>query len=350
MPDIARALAQQVRTAAADRSPLVIQGGGSRSFLVRLPDLTQLAVDGHTGIVAYDPRELVVTARAGTRLDELEAELAASGQMLAFEPPHFSDQATLGGAVASGLSGPRRAYCGAVRDFVLGCRVLDGHGKQLNFGGQVIKNVAGYDVSRLMAGAWGTLGVLLEVSLKVLPQPRASMTVVQSCTAGAALERMRELARLPLPLDASCHRDGRLYLRLSGSQNAVEAARRKLGGETLADSREFWCGLRDHALPFFSGQPLWRLSLPPAVALLPLAGDWLLEWGGALRWLKTDAPVEQVRAAAEQAGGHAMLFRGGARHDFFHPLPAPLLALHQRLKQGFDPQGLFNPGLMAEAL
>jgi glycolate oxidase FAD binding subunit len=312
--------------------------------------LSQLAVDGHTGIVAYDPRELVVTARAGTRLAELEAELAACGQMLAFEPPHFSEQATLGGAVASGLSGPRRAYCGAVRDFVLGCRVLDGNGKQLNFGGQVIKNVAGYDVSRLMVGAWGTLGVLLEVSLKVLPQPRASVTVVQSCTADEALQRVRDLARQPLPLDASCHCDGRLYLRLSGEAAATEAARRRLGGDVLSDADEFWRSLRDHALPFFAGTPLWRLSLPATAAMPPLAGDWLLEWGGALRWLKSDAPVEQVRAAAEQAGGHAMLFRGGARHDVFHPLPAPLLALHQRLKQSFDPQGLFNPGLMAEAL
>lgn len=350
MPDIARSLAQQVRTAAAERTPLAIQGGGSHSFLVQLPQLLRLSVADHTGIVAYDPRELVVTARAGTRLDEIEAELAACGQMLAFEPPHFSEQATLGGAVASGLSGPRRAYCGAVRDFVLGCRVLDGHAKQLNFGGQVIKNVAGYDVSRLMAGAWGTLGVLLQVSLKVLPQPRASITVVQSCTAGAALERVRELARQPLPLDASCHCDGQLYLRLSGDAAAVGAAWRRLGGDVLSDAGEFWRSLRDHALPFFAGQPLWRLSLPAAAAMPPLAGDWLLEWGGALRWLKSDAPVEQVRAAAEQAGGHAMLFRGGARHDIFHPLPAPLLALHQRLKQGFDPQGLFNPGLLAEAL
>lgn len=351
MADIAQSLVEQVAAAAAVRTPLAIIGAGSRDFLARLPDLPRLVVEGHCGIVEYDPRELVVTARAGTPLAELETELEACGQMLAFEPPRFSSSSTLGGAVASGLSGPRRAYCGAVRDFMLGCRIIDGRGEVLRFGGQVIKNVAGYDVSRLMAGAWGTLGVLLEVSLKVLPKPETSVTVMLTYSAEEALARMRQLAGIPLPVDASCFHDGQLFLRLSGCENAVQAARKKLGGETLPDADDFWRKLCDHGLPFFAThQSLWRISLPAVTPMLPLAGDWLMEWGGALRWLKTGASVPQVRAAAEQAGGHAMLFRGDASGGVFHPLPPALRELHQRVKQGFDPVGILNPGVMIEAL
>jgi glycolate oxidase FAD binding subunit len=267
--------------------------------------------------------------------------------MLAFEPPRFAEFSTLGGAIASGLSGPRRSYCGAARDFVLGCHIINGKGKILRFGGQVMKNVAGYDVSRLMVGAFGTLGVLLEVSLKVLPRPAASLTLVREYPAGQALQRMRELAGKSIAVDASCHLDGALYLRLSGSHEAVHAARRSLGGEVLQDDTAFWRRLRDHELPFFAdAQPLWRLALPPATPLLPLEGIRLIEWGGAQRWLKTAEDAAAVRAAAALAGGHATLFRHGERSDVFHPLPAGLLALQRNLKRAFDPHGIFNPGRM----
>lgn len=343
--DIAQHLAEQVHAAIAASTPLAILGAGSRQFLGRPLAGEPLLVSGHEGIVEYDPRELVITARAGTPLAAIEAELAAAGQMLAFEPPRFAATSTLGGAIASGLSGPRRAYCGAARDFVLGCRIINGKGEILRFGGQVMKNVAGYDVSRLMVGAYGTLGVLLEVSLKVLPRSAASLTLMREYPAEQALQRLRELAGKPLPVDASCHLDGALYLRLSGSHEAVQAARRKLGGELLEDDASFWRRLRDLQLPFFAGaQPLWRLSVPAACPLPPPDGAWLIEWGGAERWLKTDADVAGVRDAAAQAGGHATLFRSGERNDTFHPLPAGLLALHRNLKRAFDPHGILNPG------
>jgi glycolate oxidase FAD binding subunit len=345
MADIAQNLTQQVCAAIAGNTPLAIQGAGSRQFLGRPPAGEPLLVSGHDGIVEYEPRELVITARAGTPLAAIEAELAAAGQMLAFEPPRFAATSTLGGAIASGLSGPRRAYCGAARDFVLGCRIINGKGEILRFGGQVMKNVAGYDVSRLMVGAFGTLGVLLEVSLKVLPRPAASLTLVREYPAEQALQRMRELAGKPLPIDACCHLDGALCLRLSGSHEAVQAARRRLGGELLEDDASFWRRLRDMQLPFFAGaQPLWRFSVPAACPLSPPDGAWLIDWSGAQRWLKTDLDAGALRDAAEQAGGHATLFRNGGRNDIFHPLPAGLLALHRNLKRAFDPHGIFNPG------
>jgi glycolate oxidase FAD binding subunit len=343
--DIAQQLADQVHAAVAGNTPLAICGAGSRAFLGRPVEGEPLPVCGHAGIVQYEPRELVITARAGTPLVAIEAELAAAGQMLAFEPPRFAADSTLGGAIASGLSGPRRACCGAARDFVLGCRIINGKGEILRFGGQVMKNVAGYDVSRLMVGAFGTLGVLLEVSLKVLPVAAASLTLVREYPADQALQRMRELAGKPVSVDAGCHVDGTLYLRLSGSHEAVQAARRKLGGELLDDDASFWRRLRDLQLPCFDGaQPLWRFSVPAASPLLPPEGAWLIEWGGAQRWLKTSVDAGAVRDAAARAGGHATLFRNGARNDIFHPLPAGLLALHRNLKRAFDPHGIFNPG------
>lgn len=344
MASLEQLLAEKVRAAAAGKTPLAVRGAGTRHFLGRPVRGEALSVSDHRGIVQYEPRELVITARAGTPLAELEAVLDAEGQMLAFEPPRFSQQSSLGGAIASGLSGPRRAYAGAARDFMLGCRIISGKGEILRFGGQVMKNVAGYDVSRLMTGAYGTLGVLLEVSLKVLPKPAASLTMVREYPADQALRRMRELAGKPWPVDASCYLGGRLYLRLSGSPEAVETAKRRLGGEALADDGLFWLHLRDWALPFFHEKPLWRLSVPAAVAMLPLAGEWLIEWGGAQRWLKTEADVATVRQVAADAGAHATLIRDAAGEDVFQLLPHALLTLHQRLKRAFDPGNILNPG------
>ncbi len=341
---------ERVLAAAAEGKPLRIRGGGSKDFYGGPLVGEVLDTRGHAGIVAYEPTELVVTARAGTPLAELEATLAEQGQMLAFEAPHFGDSATLGGCVAAGLSGPRRATAGSVRDFLLGAKLLDGKGEVLNFGGQVMKNVAGYDVSRLMAGAMGTLGLLLEVSLKVLPRPAAELTLRLELPEAKALETMNRWAGQPLPVSATCWEGtpdgGELTVRLSGARAAVRAARERLGGEELAQADGFWRDVREQQLAFFVGkEALWRLSVPSASSPLALAGTQLFEWGGALRWLKSNAEPQQVREVAAAAGGHATLFRGGERSGgVFAPLPDTLMKLHRNLKRAFDPQGIFNPG------
>lgn len=342
--DGAEALQGQVRCALREGAALVIEGNGTKSFYGEPAKGRPLRVAGHKGIVHYEPTELIVTARAGTPLAEVESALAAEGQMLGFEPPHFGNGATLGGAIACGFSGPRRPFAGSARDFVLGCRLINGRGEIVAFGGEVIKNVAGFDVSRLMVGAMGTLGVLLEISLKVLPQPETETTLVFDTTPEDAGTLMRRWASMPLPLSALAY-DGRLYVRLSGAEASVRAARRRLGRDAAEDSAGFWSDLREHRLPFFqTAGDLWRVSLPPAAPMLDIEGETLLDWGGAQRWLKTAAEPSNVFASAERAGGHASLFRssrGGAR---FQPLPANLLALHRRVKHAFDPHRLFDVG------
>lgn len=345
--DLTPQLQEQVATAAAGSSPLRIVGGDSKAFYGRAVQGTPLHLSGHRGIVDYEPTELVLSARAGTPLREIEKVLAEHNQMLPFEPPYFGETATLGGTVACNLSGPRRPYAGAARDFVLGTRVLNGKAEVLKFGGEVMKNVAGYDVSRLMAGALGTLGAVLEVSLKVLPRSEAELTLSQELALPEALDRLHEWARLPLPLSASAYEDGRLYLRLSGANGAVSEARAHLGGDEVADAEAFWHTLKEQQRPFFdTEQALWRLSVASDAAPPALDGEWLYEWGGAQRWLRSTASEEEIRAAAQALGGHATLFRGGARDEVFQPLTAGLLNLHKNLKQAFDPHGIFNPGRM----
>lgn len=351
--DHADTLADAVRAAAAAGTPLAIRGGGTKAFLGREVDGRTLDVRAHRGIVRHTPTELVLTARAGTPLSDVERALAAHGQVLPFEPPAYGHAATLGGTVACNLSGPRRAYAGAARDFVLGTRVLDGTGKTLAFGGEVMKNVAGYDVSRLMTGAMGTLGVLLEVSLKVLPRPETELTLVRDADAAEALGHMHAWARLSQPLSATAHVDGRLYARLSGSGRGVSAARDRIGGDEVADGARFWRDLREHTLPFFDdadGAPLWRLSLRSDAPPLALDGAWLYEWGGALRWLQGDVDPVAVRAAASALGGHATWYRGHDGGDVFTPLPDGLMGLHRGLKAAFDPKGVMNPGRMYAGL
>ena len=352
--DISSELQQQVLEALRYETPLAITGGGSKSFLGRTAERAQPVDTGkHRGIVEYDPRELVLTARSGTTLREIEATLAAASQMLAFEPPHFGDGATLGGTIACGLSGPRRPYSGSARDFVLGCHLLNGRGEILRFGGKVMKNVAGYDVSRLMAGAYGTLGILLEVSLKVLPRPAASITVAHECSATEAIASMSALLGKPYPVDGTCY-DGELcHVRISGRAQAVMEARNKIPGDVVQNADAFWHALREHQLPFFqhpshSGKAaLYRVVVKPATPPLNIEGAWLLDWGGAQRWLRSDEDAESIRHRVAGVGGHVTVFRGNNQsEDMFQPLSAPLLAIHRRLKAGFDPKNIFNRGRM----
>ena len=344
--DIAEQLALAVRKAAAARSPLAICGNGSKCFLTGDIEGAVLDVTGHHGIVSYEPTELVITTRAGTPLTEIEATLAAHDQMLGFEPPHYGPGATLGGTIACNLSGPRRPYSGAARDFVLGARIVNGKGEILKFGGQVMKNVAGYDASRLMAGSYGTLGVLLDISLKVLPKPAQESTLTFEMSADKAIRKMNTWAGQPLPLSAACHLGDTLYVRLSGTDTGVRAAHIKLGGELDTGGTAFWQELREHQLMFFAGEaPLWRLSVPAAAPLLDLPGKCLLDWGGAQRWLRTTVDEADIHRAAEATGGHATPWRIAGRKRSTRAPTVTSARLARDLRRAFDPYAIFNPAL-----
>ncbi|MCQ4316490.1 glycolate oxidase subunit GlcE [Stutzerimonas zhaodongensis] len=343
--DASQQLLEQVNQALASNSPLRIQGGGSKTFLGREVQGTLLDTRAHRGIVTYDPTELVVTARAGTPLAELEAALDEANQMLPCEPPHLGNGATVGGMIAAGLSGPRRPWSGSVRDFVLGSRVITGHGKHLRFGGEVMKNVAGYDLSRLLAGSFGCLGVITEVSLKVLPKPRLCRSLRVEMPVDRALLKLAEWGQQPVPITAASHDGQALHLRLEGGEGSVNAACDRIGGETLDVG--YWHDLREHRLGFFNdARPLWRLSLPTDTVALALPGEQMIDWGGAQRWLKSDADAQTIRAIVSEVGGHAICFTADAATSPFQPLAEPLLRYHRQLKAALDPQGIFNPGRM----
>ena len=340
--------ADRIGHATAAGIPLRIRGGGSKDWYGQDVQGPVLDTTAWRGITDYEPTELVISARCGTPLAEIEAHLAQHGQMLAFEPPHFGPRATIGGTVAAGLSGPRRQAAGAVRDFVLGAVLMDGKGEVLHFGGKVMKNVAGYDVSRLLAGSLGVFGLIAEVSLKVLPQPVAECTVQLHVNQDEALRRLNEWGGQPLPVSASSWHDGVLTVRLSGARSAVDAARRRIGGDPLDDAGAWWRALREHEAAFFTAEgSLWRLSLPTVVPPLALPGTQLIEWGGAQRWIRSEADAATIRAAVSGAGGHATLFRGGDRNaGVFQPLAPAVHAIHRQLKNVFDPAGVFNRGRM----
>jgi glycolate oxidase FAD binding subunit len=345
----------QIAEAAAAGTPLRIRGGGSKDWYGQDLHGALLDTTAYRGITDYEPTELVITARCGTPLAEIEAHLTRHGQMLAFEPPHFGAGATLGGMVSAGLSGPRRQAAGSVRDFVLGAALMNGRGELLRFGGKVMKNVAGYDVARLLAGSLGMFGLIAEVSLKVLPRPVAEASLRLAMSQEEALRRLNEWGGQPLPISASAWVDGGLAVRLSGARSAVDAARARIGGDALDEADAWWRDLREQDNPFFAEamrhpNGLWRLSLPSAAPPLSLPGRQLIEWGGAQRWLVTDADAAAIRASATEAGGHATLFRGGIRNageaGVFHPLAPAVRTIHKQLKDAFDPAGVFNRGRM----
>jgi glycolate oxidase FAD binding subunit len=341
--DASEQLLDQVRQALADDRPLCIQGSASKAFLGRPSAGERLDTRAHCGIVSYDPTELVITARAGTPLQTLRAAVEQAGQMLPFEPPAYGEQATLGGTIAAGLSGPRRPWAGSARDYVLGTRVITGLGKHLRFGGEVMKNVAGYDLSRLLTGSFGALGVLTEVSLKVLPKPRACFSIKLSCDAERALLKLAEWGQQPMPISAACHSADFLYLRLESGEGSVAAAHERIGGEPIDSA--FWDDLNEHRLPFFAQpEPLWRLSLPNNTGILDLPGEQLIDWGGAQRWLKSSASAASIRQVVEAVGGHVTCYTAGITSEPFQPLPDLLLRYHRQLKTQLDPQGIFNPG------
>jgi len=345
---------EKIREAAARRAPLRLRGGGTKDFYGNAPRGEVLDTRAYAGMVAYEPTELVVTARCGTPLAELEEALARHGQFLPFEPPHFGAGATLGGCVAAGLSGPRRASAGALRDFLLGGKLVDVRGNLLAFGGQVMKNVAGYDVARLLAGSLGTLGLIAEASLKVLPRPPREATLRLVLNEEKAIEAFNRWGGQPLPVSATAWQGGVATVRLSGAEAAVRAAIAKVGGEELpaAQATAFWQAVREQTDVFFAGaSPLWRLAVPSGTPPLRLPGRQLVEWGGALRWLKSDEPPQALREAASRARGHATLFRVERRSgEAFSPLAEVQMRLHRELKAVFDPAGIFNPGRLYAAL
>ncbi len=345
--DLSPQIIAAITAARSARQPLYISAGGSKRHLIgRDCEAQELDVSGHTGIVEYHPGELVITARAGTPLAQLTDILHEQGQMLSFDPPLLDGKATLGGTLASNLSGPARPWSGSVRDMVLGVQLINGKGELLNFGGKVIKNVAGYDVSRLQAGALGTLGVLSEISLKVLPRHEYSLSLSYEMTAQEAVVAMNQRAGQPKPLYGAFWVDGRLYLRLAGTAAAVRHTAKQWGGEMLATDDPSWAKLREMSLPFFAGDaPLWRFSIKPTAPADPAMGSTLIDWCGAQRWLRGDHDEALLRETARAGGGHVALFRGGDRSgEVRSPLSAVEQRLQQRLKHSFDPDGILNPG------
>lgn len=343
--DCSADLLEQIQTCYQQKSPLRIVAGQSKQFYGNPVTAEPVSVNAHRGIVHYEPTELVLTARCGTPLIEIEQALSDQQQMLGFEPPHFGDSATLGGCIASGLSGPARPFRGAARDFVLGMRIINGKAEELHFGGEVMKNVAGYDLARLLTGSLGTLGVILEISLKVLPKPEVEQTYSFDLSEHDAIRRINALSAQAIPISAACYDGERLYIRLSGNAAAVTAAHKQIGGENVANDIAFWLNLREQTHPFFQTQhPLWRLSLAAATASLDFDGKQFIDWGGAQRWLVSEEDPKRIRRQLDELGGHATLFRHGGDQPVFHPLTGKLRELHINLKQAFDPHCLFNPG------
>ncbi|MBE9568810.1 MAG: glycolate oxidase subunit GlcE [Proteobacteria bacterium] len=362
--DLDQDLIDQVNSAIAHKTPLVIVGGNSKTFYGNRVTGEIISTAGHTGITEYQPSELVVTVRSGTLLSELEAELKANKQMLAFEPPQHSEKTTIGGIIACGMSGPRRMATGSARDFILGTTIINGKAEKCRFGGQVMKNVAGYDAARLMVAAQGTLGVLLDISIKVLPIPESSISIKVETELQPAIKSLRQWLRQGLPISASCHYQDNLYLRLSSTPSAVKQSltviKNQYSSEQMDES--FWSGIKNQTHEFFTGNndgqqtDLWRFSHNDAAKLLAHSGgapsDQLFEWHGTLCWTRTG---KEQHTLAEQHQGNATRYtlhqaEPKAGNDIFQPLQPGLLKIHQRLKQAFDPDNILNPGRLYTTL
>ncbi len=337
----------QIKAAAARGEKLTIRGSGSKSFLASEAQGEVLDTRTHAGVVEYDPKELVIVVRCGTSIAEVEQTMATANQMLAFEPPHFGQHATMGGMVASSLSGPRRPYAGAVRDFVLGCKVLDGKGDHLSFGGKVMKNVAGFDVSRLITGSMGTLGVITETSFKCLPLPKAQLTRVFDMDAHSAIVAMNRWYAEASPVTATTWVNGKLYVRLAGAEPAVNSAVAKLGGEAQANDVDWWRDWREQTHSFFAGDaPLIRVSCKSTAPWGDLANSahmQAIDWGGAERWLRTQSiALPAIREWARTNGGHATVFRGAiSQEERIEPLQPAIAEVTQKIKASFDPYNVF---------
>lgn len=344
MPDHQQFLVDSISSAFRENKQIFIQGQNTKSFLTREQQGETLSTNEHNGVISYEPSELVVTARSGTGINELQSLLAEQQQTLAFDPPRFDGAGTIGGSVAAGLSGPSRPWAGSARDFVLGCSVINGKGETLKFGGQVMKNVAGYDASRLMVGAYGTLGLVLDISLKVLPLAEMTLTQRLELSADEAVELVNRMSGRSLPLNGACWENDNLYIRISGSEAGVIAARDVIGGETF-DNSEFWNSIRDHQHAFFSGD-YWRIAVPPATPMLPLDGHWLIDWGGAQRWLRSTVSPSDIKAAVRGAGGHVERWKHTDHEHLRSALDPALNKYHQRLKMVFDPERILNRGVM----
>jgi len=347
MTDCKDEIASKIQDAYQNKQALNIVAGGTKQFYGREIQAEPLAISKHSGVIEYEPSELYISAKSGTPLSEIEKTITSQHQILPCEPPQFGPMATLGGMVACGLAGPRRASSGNVRDCMLGTEILNGKGEYLRFGGRVMKNVAGYDISRLMCGALGTLGVVMSITLRLLPKPEDEQTIVLTLENQAAITKMNQWANTPMPISATFYDGSNLYIRLSGSSSAIQACKKDISEETISENNKFWMSIKEQTHNFFdTNEPLWRISVPPNTDTLNLPGECVMEWNGALRWYKSDAEENMIRAEAQRVGGHANLFRGGVTDQIFHPLPNPSMKLHKKIKQVLDPAGILNPGKM----
>jgi len=343
-----QSLCESIKEAYSAEQALLIQGGNSKAFYGNKISTKPLDVTANKGIIEYEPSELFITALGGTLLSDIESTLDAHDQMLAFEPAHFSTSATIAGTVACGLSGPRRPYAGSIRDCVLGTHIINGKGEYLEFGGKVMKNVAGYDVSRLMCGAFGTLGVITQVSLKVIPTPQSEITLAIECSETEALTNMNNWAQTQIPITATFFIDGTLYVRMSGLDKVTKKIHNEFGGERIESSQSFWNSIKNHHSEFFqTSDPLWRCIVPNNTPPLSISGDSCMEWNGGLRWIKTTEDSEQIKNSCQLARGYASLFRSESKPtDCLAPVNPNLQKLHLNLKNAFDPKRILNPGRM----
>ena len=340
-------IASKIHDAYQQKIALNIVGGNTKHFYGRNIQAEKLSLAKHSGIIEYEPSELYITARSGTPLTEIEQTIAEQNQILLCEPPHFGNTATLGGMISSGLAGPRRASTGNVRDCMLGIELLNGKAEYLHFGGRVMKNVAGYDVSRLTCGALGTLGVLLTATIQLLPKPAYEQTIVLTMNDVAAIEIMNQWANSPIPVSATFYDGENLFVRFSGAESTVQACIKKIGGELTNKDEQFWKSVKEQSHGFFkSNQALWRISIPPTTEVLNITGSYAMEWNGALRWYFSDTNEKSIRAEAERVGGHACLFKGDISEQKFHPLSNAAMHVHKKLKGVLDPAGILNPGRM----